>query len=458
MALAGPALPTSSPDRAAGPAPSSAKAPVAAWYALAVLIGTTLFAFVDRQILNLVAPMLQKELGLSDVQLGMLHGLTFVLFASVASYPIGWLSDRYGRRIILAGCIMLWSASTALCAFQTSFTGLFIANAGIAIGEAALTPIVFSMIPDLFPERQRNTANFTFFAATLLGAAAGFGLGGVLLDWLASHHQTLPAALADMSGWRVALLLAAAPGPAFVLLLATIRIRPALTSAAADTHMEPELTRFLPFMKQHWRTFACIYGLIAAYGFALNSAFTWLPIAIPRVFGTASSTVGMELGGTVALATIAALLLPPVGARLLRGDDATKSLRLARIFLTAAIVPTPLLLVATTPWHVYASAGLQCMFGVATAALMPGILQQIAPAQLRSRLLSLLGIFSAISTGLAPVLVGALSSLLSETRGIFIAIVIVALPGWLLAALIVSAAKRPFVATMASIKNEETEQ
>src|SRR3546814_1111538 len=57
-------------------------AAVWAWYGLGVLLMTTLFAFVVRQMLSLVAPALQTSLGYSDLQLGMLQGLGMAVFAS----------------------------------------------------------------------------------------------------------------------------------------------------------------------------------------------------------------------------------------------------------------------------------------------------------------------------------------------------------------------------------------
>src|SRR3546814_18504123 len=88
------------------------KAPLSAWYGLFVLVMTTLFAFVDRQILNLVGPSLQTSLGFTDFQIGMLQGLGLAIFASVAAYPMGWLADRFGRRLILAVGIICWSLAT----------------------------------------------------------------------------------------------------------------------------------------------------------------------------------------------------------------------------------------------------------------------------------------------------------------------------------------------------------
>lgn len=432
------------------------KAPSSAWYALAILIGTTLFAFVDRQIINLIAPSLQSDLGISDLQLGMLQGLGFALFASLAAYPIGWLSDRYGRRLVLGCCIIVWSISTAACAFQTSFSGIFTAAAGIAIGEAALAPVIFSMLPDLFPKRQRNTANFIFFAAVLLGAAIGLALGSLTLDLLERNHQALPAFFSDMDSWRVALILVATPGPLFVLLLATIRMRDGEDRIAEATGPDQaaDFDKILPFIREHWRTIACIYGSIFAYGLPLGAVGAWLPVAMPRAFeGIDAASVGIPLGIAMGVGSVVGLIMAPVATKLLRGDPDLKPLRIARLCLALAAVPTLGILLAWEPWQIYASVGIQVAMLLATGALMPGVLQQLSPPHLRSRLLSLLGIAGAIAGGLAPMMVGALSAGLDAHRGLLTAMVIVGLPAWIVGAVLMSMARRPFIATIAALRS-----
>src|SRR3546814_795345 len=173
---------------------------------------TTLFAFVDRQILNLVGPSLQTSLGFTDFQIGMLQGLGLAIFASVAAYPMGWLADRFGRRLILAVGIICWSLATGISGLQNSFGGLFLGTVGIAIGEAGVAPIIYAMIPDLFPERQRSTANFIFYGASLIGSGAGMAIGGGMLQWLSGSAHELPLWLAGIATWRLAMMMVAVPG------------------------------------------------------------------------------------------------------------------------------------------------------------------------------------------------------------------------------------------------------
>ncbi len=435
------------------------RAPASAWYALGVLVLTTLFAFVDKQILTLLAPSLQKSLGFSDLQLGALQGLGLAIFASIACYPFGWLADRFGRRLLLAIGAAIWALSTAACAFQNSFTGLFIATIGVAVGEAGLGPIIFAMIPDLFPERQRNTANFIYFAAALLGAAAGLALGGATLSWVDAIQHSLPDPLGSMEAWRIALLLVAAPGPIFVGLILSIRVaadKRTLTTTVAGA--ERGAIALIPFVRDNWKTLACILGAIAAYSLPLNSTFIWLPLAMPRIFGTDPASVGVQMAIALALGTIAGLILPPLANKILGKTSPLRPLQLARAFLACAILPTLCLLNPTAPWQVYAAAGCQVMLGLATAALMPGILQQIAPKPMRARILAMLGIVSGISTGLSPLLVGAVSGQIDGARGIMTAIVIVGLPGWVIGFALLTAARRPFLSTIAAVASIDRDE
>ncbi len=212
-----------------------------------------------------------------------------------------------------------------------------------------------------------------------------------------------------------------------------------------------EANHFMPFVRAHRRVFVCIYGAIAAYSLPLYSSFTWLPVAIPRIFGTEPSAVGMHMGIATAIATIVGLMLPALGGGVLRREVILPPIQMARVFLIVAILPLLLLLVARAPWQIYTAAGGQLALALATGVLVPGLLQKISPPGLRSRTFAILGIVGALAQGLSPVLVGAVSGLIAGRRGILEAIVIVGLPGWLIAALLISLAREPFIATVTHV-------
>lgn len=450
-----------SPDTAEAARPASGqpvdgesrRAATLAWYGLGVLLMTTLFALVIRQMLSLIAPSLQTSLGFSDLQIGMLQGLGMAIFACVASYPMGWLADRFGRRLILAIGVGIWSLATFFCAFQDGFGGLFVGTMGIAIGEAGLAPIVYAMIPDLFPERKRNMANLIFYGGSLFGTGIGMALGGAMLEWLATSPASLPAWLAGIDTWRIAMIVIALPGPLFFLLVATMPLGKGAgpPTPHSRTGGDEATSAFLPYAKVHWRTLACVFGSIFTMAIAMTAGLTWFPLALPRAFGIDPATVGVGLGTAVTAATLIGVFLPGTALKLGRRAGGLVPIKAASIFFWIAPLPALFLPFVTSPFQAYAVAALQGAMGVAGSALMPGVLQDLAPSHLRSRVLALLGIVNALALAVSPLAIGVISGLIVGPRGMLYSIAIVSVPSLIAAAVLISLAQRPYAATVRSI-------
>jgi MFS family permease len=222
------------------PVASAVAAPKArrwAWYALAVLVATNLFAMVDRQIFLLLAEPIRKALALSDLQLGLLQGTGIALFTALASYPLGWLSDRLDRRWVLASCIAVWSAAVLACGMAQDFVQLLLASALVGAGEAGLGPIVYALIPLLFFGAQRQLANSIFAVTAVGGGALALALSGQLVTWVESARPSLPMALQGLEGWRLSFFAAAMPAPLMILLVLTIAF--ALKAGATSERPRP---------------------------------------------------------------------------------------------------------------------------------------------------------------------------------------------------------------------------
>jgi len=433
---------------------ASGKTPASAWYGLFVLVMTTLFAFVDRQILNLVAPSLQTSLGFTDFQIGMLQGLGMAIFASVAAYPMGWLADRFGRRLILAIGVACWSLATGVSALQHSFGGLFLGTIGIALGEAGVAPIIYAMIPDLFPERRRNAANFIFYGASLIGAGAGMAIGGATLQWLSGSAHDLPAWLMGLDTWRIAMLLVAVPGPLFCLLLLTMP----LGAGASDRPLENKnadragMIGFLPYARSQRRTLAYFFAIVLVINIPLSSSLTWFPLALPRAFGINPASVGVALGTAITVATLIGICLPALVLKLWRGSADQKPLRAFAIFTGLAALPTALLPFATSAFQAYAVATFQGALGIAACALTPGLLQDLAPKHLRARILAALTIATPLALAASPMAIGAVASLIAGPRNILLAMTIVNLPSLIASAALISLARKPYAGTVQAIQ------
>jgi MFS family permease len=165
-------------------------------YALVVLFAINLMNFFDRQIIGGVAEGIRREWTLSDTALGLL-GTVFTLLYAVVGLPLGRLSDRKERRLILAAGVFLWSLLTAASGVARNFSQLVVARLGVGVGEATCSPASTSLLGDLFPAAQRARA----VAIWMLGLPLGLGLANGAGGWILQNF-----------GWRNAFYIAAVPG------------------------------------------------------------------------------------------------------------------------------------------------------------------------------------------------------------------------------------------------------
>jgi MFS family permease len=399
-----------------------------AWYALGVLIVAGLFGAVDRQILVLVTEPLKHEMHLADIEIGLLQGLGPGLFAAAGAVALGWLADRTARQLVLAICVLAWSAATAACGLAHTFGQLFAATIAIALGETALAPVMFSMVPDLFPGKSRITANFILFGAITIGAGFGIALGGGAIAWIEAHHMALPVALRHFSAWRLSFLALAVPGVPIALAVLAIGSvsRQSIHTVVRGTS-ESTMTRYF---QQHWPALAALYIAASFYGIAQYAAYAWTPVYIVRVLGASAAGVGAGVGTAVTFGSVAGVCLATASAKLLsRRFGVMTAVRLYQGTMALYLIPVLLQLPVQHPWQAYILVGIQTTTGVAGAAVMPTLLQDLSPASIRARLIALGTAFFSFAIAAAPILVGGVSDTLSRyPRGLLWALVLVSAP------------------------------
>lgn len=178
---------------AAKPAVSNAYRRYALWLLLLIYVVN----FLDRQVINILAEPIKNDLHLLDWQLGLLSGFAFGLVYTVLGFPLARAADRGNRAWIIASCLAAWSGFTAACGVAQNFVQLVAARAGVGIGEAGCTPTSHALIADYTPKEKRASALAFYSMGTPIGSLLGLAIGGLLADYF---------------GWRVAFLVAAAPG------------------------------------------------------------------------------------------------------------------------------------------------------------------------------------------------------------------------------------------------------
>src|SRR6266550_3557628 len=90
------------------------------YYALSVLTLVNFLNYIDRQALPAVAPAMQRELGLTDTELGAMEAALLLSFTILAPL-FGRLGDRYSRTKLMASAAIIWSIATGLTGVMDHF-------------------------------------------------------------------------------------------------------------------------------------------------------------------------------------------------------------------------------------------------------------------------------------------------------------------------------------------------
>lgn len=173
-------------------------------YVLWILLAVYVLNFLDRQILNILAEPIKRELHLSDAQLGLLTGLAFAIFYTLLGLPIARLADRANRVRIIGVSLAVWSFFTAMCGLAQNYLQLFLLRVGVGVGEAGCSPPSQSLISDYFPREERASALGFYAMGVPIGTMGGLAFGGLI---------------ADAFGWRWALVFAGIPGLVLALIV-----------------------------------------------------------------------------------------------------------------------------------------------------------------------------------------------------------------------------------------------
>ncbi len=139
------------------------------WTVCALLFFATTINYIDRQVLGLLAPTLEKEIGWSEIEYG------YIVVAFQAAYAIGLiffgrLIDRYGTKIGYSISIFVWSIAAMAHALATSAFGFGAARFALGVGESGNFPAAIKAVAEWFPKRQRALATGIFNSGANIGA------------------------------------------------------------------------------------------------------------------------------------------------------------------------------------------------------------------------------------------------------------------------------------------------
>jgi ACS family hexuronate transporter-like MFS transporter len=150
------------------------------WTICALLFCATTISYVDRQVLGILAPTLQRELGWSEVQYADI--VSWFSFAyGIGLLGAGRLLDRVGVRAGFSATIVVWSIAAIATARATTVGAFEAMRALLGLGEAGNCPASLKTVAEWFPKRERALAVGVFNAGSNVGAI----IAPIAVPWIA---------------------------------------------------------------------------------------------------------------------------------------------------------------------------------------------------------------------------------------------------------------------------------
>lgn len=299
------------------------------WYVVSLLATLYVISYIDRLILALLVEPIKADLGLTDVQMGLLIGPAFAVLFAIIGLPVAWLVDRGNRKLLVVVGVVLWSICTMLAGYATSFAMLFVLRMGLAIGESVLSPAAISLIGDLFRRRDRSAPSAFFVASGTTGVMLAYVVGAAAIDLASSGALRGLPLIGHLPPWRLSLVLIALPG----LLLALIAL---LTITEPQRGTKEEAAPTVPtidhadggsvasphgIFESAREAFAYYFFFFvgnAMLGLMLYGTLAWYPTHLIRTQGVTASEAGYIFSSALAGGVLLTLTIPILAERISR--------------------------------------------------------------------------------------------------------------------------------------------
>lgn len=172
------------------------------WVICGLLFFATTVNYIDRQILSLLKPILDEEIGWNNTQFGAINS-AFQAAYGISLFIFGWLIDRFGTKVGYAISITAWSLAAMGHSIVSSISGFFAARIALGLGEGGNFPAAVKATAQWFPRNERA------FATSLFNSGANVG---------ALIAPMFVPLIAYSFGWRWTFILAGMAGFVWLLL------------------------------------------------------------------------------------------------------------------------------------------------------------------------------------------------------------------------------------------------
>ncbi|HZJ27654.1 MAG TPA: ATP-binding protein [Acidimicrobiia bacterium] len=406
---------------------------------------------MDNGVFNVLAPDIQRSLGVSDAVLGAIGGATGVLFV-LGAIPMSSLSDRMPRKRLIAATMSTWAVIILLTGTVQNALQMFLARLGAGLGQSSSLPVNGPLLIDAYPIQSRARVFAVLGTAQAIGSMfAPFLAGGIAM--LAGGDE----------GWRWAFVLLGLVALPVALSATTIpeprRGRYEMQSVLGE-ELPPEedelpisLSVAFERLKQIRSFYFFLVGM-AALGFALFTAPLFLNLFFKEELGLNAFERGL-VATLIALPTLFAIAISGKRADALFRRSPPAAMALIGVLIGCFGIGFVAAIWMPSVWLVVPVLALATASARAAFVILPAVIATIIPYRLRARGIALVGVyvflfgsfFGAIITGLV-----------SDAYGTRTALTVLILPSTLIGGFLISLGARHIRGDMAMVVEDLREE
>lgn len=376
------------------------------WEMLTLLWFAFLFNQADRAMFGFVMPLIKTDMGLSDIQLGIV-ATTFHIFYGLLAPIAGYAGDIFRRSRILVASISTWSLAAMLTGFSQNMAHLILfRGASLSLGEAFYLPSANALIAQ-YHEKTRAFA-MSIHQTALYGGMIG---SGAISGYLGYRY-----------GWRVPFILFGVLGLTWALVMFFRLKDPAQTGSDIQEKIKVKAPKIplkevaiAVFSKKSVLMLCLVFGCLV---FVNVGYVTWMPTLLHEKFGLNLAQAGFS---SMFYHVVCAFFGVMLGGKI--SDFAARRMNNGRLIVESLgflfCVPFVYLMGAgsTLFLSIFGAAGFGFFRGVCDSTFFAGLFDVVEP-KYRSSGQGLVISFGLLIGSVAPVILGWIKTVFSLSQGI----------------------------------------
>ena len=321
------------------------------WTVCALMFFATTINYLDRNILGVLAPTLQKEIGWSSIEYGYIT-MFFQGAYALGMVFFGWFIDKYGTKIGYSLSMAAWSLAAMGHGLAHTVFGFGVARFFLGLSESGNFPAAIKTTAEWFPKKERALATGVFNSGTNIGAV----LTPAVVPWLTLTY-----------GWQAAFIATGATGFIWLVFWINYYQKPEAAKKLSKEEMayilsdtQEPVTERIPWLKllKYRQTWAFVVGKLLSDPVWWFYLF-WLGLFLNNNFGLTLSQLGLPLIVIYSMTTAGGIAGGWIsGAMINRGVAVNKARRITMLICAVLALPVITAPHITNLWLAVAVIGL----------------------------------------------------------------------------------------------------